>query len=214
MIDAEGKPVKHFGQTYLNHNTLKFSSYLINPFFHGSVMLKSQVLRPNSYHTESSAEDFELWLRLCSKGFKFASLKESLYRYRINPTGYSKSKTAKQNEGHILASKQYVELLLNEKLDTNIMSILNCRPQSKPSINEVFKAIKLFKRIKAAVAPANENELRTFIRRQRLDIFIQSLKSGKNIITKFLLLLFTLLELLHFRSAQYFIQKIWSKRVY
>lgn len=54
-----------------------------NPLVHGTVMFyKNVVLLNGSYNeTYKYAQDWELWLRLMFKGFKFGNLAEPLYRY-------------------------------------------------------------------------------------------------------------------------------------
>jgi glycosyltransferase involved in cell wall biosynthesis len=68
-----------------------------SPFVHGSVMLRKDILlESGGYQSEAYlVEDYDLWVRLSKRG-KLANLKQSLYRYRYNPSGETQTKTEQQ----------------------------------------------------------------------------------------------------------------------
>lgn len=67
------------------HNDIYFWSTLINPICHASVMFRRCALNIAGMYDEryTAAEDYELWLRLISKKFRFHNLPLPLVRYRV-----------------------------------------------------------------------------------------------------------------------------------
>ena len=64
------------------------NSFLFNsPFIHGSVMFRSMVLKRHKYRklgNNYKYEDYDLFMRLCSYGYKSANLREKLYRFHYD----------------------------------------------------------------------------------------------------------------------------------
>jgi len=63
-----------------------------NPFCHGSVMMRRDILKKVGLYREKFryAQDYDLWLRMLAKGYQFYVIPEFLYRLRISRKAISK----------------------------------------------------------------------------------------------------------------------------
>lgn len=80
---------------------LKRSLYVVNPFAHGSTMMRKAAWEQAGGYvsTYGPTEDFELWRKIADiPESKFAMIPEILYWYRINPEGISQQKEKVQNQ--------------------------------------------------------------------------------------------------------------------
>ncbi|MCI9582933.1 glycosyltransferase [Clostridiaceae bacterium] len=65
---------------------------IINFIKHPAVLGKTEVFRElNGYRALVPAEDYDLWLRMVSGGFRIGCMEERLLKYRVRRTGISKS---------------------------------------------------------------------------------------------------------------------------
>lgn len=59
--------------------------YSENMIYHGSIMAKTKILKENKYNSNFyRVEDWELWRRLLSLGYKFYTIQERLYYYSLD----------------------------------------------------------------------------------------------------------------------------------
>jgi glycosyltransferase involved in cell wall biosynthesis len=69
-----------------NEQILKRINYE-NMIYHGSVMVKTKILKENKYNSNFyRVEDWELWRRLLSLGYVFHIIQERLYYYSLDST--------------------------------------------------------------------------------------------------------------------------------
>ena len=207
-IDLEGKLINEKESlTYLHPETLSFSCFFTQPFFHGSILGKTQILKKNLYsEAYKHSEDFELWLRLNSKGVKFKNLTSTIYYYRINPEGVSKSNEKTQIESHNKASLFYLKKVTEFPIDEEIVGLLNNRPIQKVSYRKLKEAISFFKTFR--LAQNSGKELRTYCTRQKIDICIQSFKKSKQRKDKLLILSFLLFNCMNGIALKYLLKKM------
>jgi glycosyltransferase involved in cell wall biosynthesis len=181
-IDIKGNPIPNESCTYLEAETLKTSALFTQPFFHGSVMAKAEVLKKNSYSESfKHSEDFELWNRLSAKNYKLANLNEPLYLYRQNPNGVSVKFEANQIQSHNLASKKYIEELLDITMDKDVIAVLNNRPSGTIDIGLIKKAFRYFELI-FNKNRTDSTELENYRARQTINILIQCIKKANSVI--------------------------------
>lgn len=184
-IDVHGnKLANKVSTTYFEPKTLRFSSYFTQPFFHGSILAKSGLLKTNKYDSNfKHSEDFELWLRLNSKNFTFANIQETLYYYRLNPQGVSINNEKKQIKSHNLASYKYLNKIKEEEINFEITSILNNRPIKGYDYKSFTTALEVFKEL----YKNNEftEELNSYYNSQKLNIIIQAFRHTNNLVDKF-----------------------------
>lgn len=111
LIDENG--------TQLTKKTILPSSEMINKILpitniiiHPSILIKTDVLRHlNGYRNFRASQDYDLWLRMISQGYKIGVLDEPLIYYRIRMNGISKKNAYKQ----YLISK-YEKKLYHERI--------------------------------------------------------------------------------------------------
>lgn len=88
---------------------LKSICLIGSPFAHPTVMFNKKLLGNDLVYDEKykHAEDYELWLRL-SKKYKFNSIREPLFSYRIVSNGVSKSNYVEQKLLMLKAANTYI----------------------------------------------------------------------------------------------------------
>jgi hypothetical protein len=117
LIDAEGNIKGETNVPALDTEIRKELFYGRNVIFHSTVMFKndSKFLYRNYAYP---AEDYDLWLRLLSKG-KVRILNERLVDYRLNPEGVSFLNAVRQME---MTKKIRNKVLLKMEIDNALPS--------------------------------------------------------------------------------------------
>lgn len=74
---------------------IKRAMYARNPIAHGSVMFRKDAFNKVGGYSEhcGPTEDYELWSRMASHG-KFAGIEGTVFRWRVNPKGITRTKEA------------------------------------------------------------------------------------------------------------------------
>jgi glycosyltransferase involved in cell wall biosynthesis len=108
MIDVDGKSI---GTTNLftNPGDLKIAQVFSNQFCHGSVVFRRSVaLQAGGYRAVANpAEDYDLFARL-ARDSRVANLSESLYRWRVNPSGMSISmREAMDDQTRVIREREF-----------------------------------------------------------------------------------------------------------
>jgi glycosyltransferase involved in cell wall biosynthesis len=97
-----------FAQAYhldINRD-IKMEFLVRNPFGHGTVIIRRQVLIDvGGYDAAQAIEDYELWWRVAQK-HEVANIPEQLYGYRILPSGISHGGSDKRQQPITLIMKQ------------------------------------------------------------------------------------------------------------
>lgn len=112
-MDETGKslPMDRQGNcfTLLNVNPLlPINDFIVHPTVLGKTSVFQEV---NGYRALVPAEDYDLWLRMVTKGIKIGCMKDKLLRYRVRSTGISQSNQCKQ-----YLTAQYIKKLHKERL--------------------------------------------------------------------------------------------------
>lgn len=78
---------------------IKRNMYITNPFGHGTVMFKREVLEKAGHYSDKfgPTEDFELWTRVADR-WELAIVPESLYWYNLSKAGISHTNSSIQHE--------------------------------------------------------------------------------------------------------------------
>lgn len=81
------------------HLDLRRSFYIVNPFGHGSTLIRKDAIINAGGYTDDygPTEDFELWRRIAEE-WEIGQVPESLYWYRINPNSISHQKQEIQHK--------------------------------------------------------------------------------------------------------------------
>ena len=74
-----------------------------NIYCHGSAMYKRDIVLINGGYDSNQkyAQDYELWIRLLKKGYKFSAVKNVLYNWRLNTNSISLTFYKEQNKSNI-----------------------------------------------------------------------------------------------------------------
>lgn len=85
--------------------------YKLNPIIDPSCMFVKDIIIDNGGYSFNddyrTAQDFELWCRLLSRGYKMANIQKPLISYRINPNGVTQTKRQEQVEATDLIWSQF-----------------------------------------------------------------------------------------------------------
>jgi glycosyltransferase involved in cell wall biosynthesis len=118
-VDTDGKifPYQNTLRCAREHASIRWTASYECPFIHSSAMYRKQVVWDTlgGYNENISfAEDFELWLRLLSNGYKGSNMDEILVRYRVHPKSVMNS-TSNPNKikSNISLMKPYWDKLIS-----------------------------------------------------------------------------------------------------
>ena len=114
---------------------------LRNPFFHpATAYRKSSILKIGAYRSYIGFEDFDLWIRSYSAGFKMKSINDVVLKYRLS------SSTIKRRGGfrYLLREIKFLRAIKQEKLVnmillTNILIRLIIRLLPESFIIKLYK---------------------------------------------------------------------------
>ncbi len=95
FIDENGKIIKEFKPSKEKVKNLRKYFFKEHLLVHPTLMARCEVLRKNKYDENQGSEDFELWMRLIVKDYKFDVIEEFLLKYRI-PRGNYRKRIKKQ----------------------------------------------------------------------------------------------------------------------
>lgn len=119
LIDEKGNMI---GERIPNLNPSRRSFFEGNELFHGSVVIRRDVLEAGGGYNElfKYSQDYELWLRL-AKEHNIRNLQIPLYAFRIHKSSISLKKTREQLLFEIAARKiAKNELILDQELRNKI----------------------------------------------------------------------------------------------
>lgn len=137
-IDEEGKET--YSSSHILNNPdkhLPYSNFIVHP----SVLVKTEVMRElNGYRDFYNSEDYDMWLRILSSGYKIGILEEPLIFYRIRKSSMSLKNTLETFYITKYQQKLYKERIRNGR-DSFSEENLKSYIQSK-NINE--KKVKAF----------------------------------------------------------------------
>ncbi|MEQ8625880.1 MAG: glycosyltransferase family 2 protein [Vicingaceae bacterium] len=209
-INESSQPLAFFEFTYCNSSTLKVSSFLANPFIHGSILVRKEILKKYSYK-EIGSEDFEIWCNMNSKGERFANLNKELYYFRKNQTSYSNLNELNQILSHNKTSKKYLSKFRNQNLNQEVVDIINHRPMKKVSYPEFIDGLKILNEYISEFSTKTK-EFKLFIANQYYNIYIQSFKKADSLSLKVRLILLFIKWLFKLNGFQ-FLRLKTSKKI-
>jgi glycosyltransferase involved in cell wall biosynthesis len=106
LIDVNGSEIG--SREFPRRKTLHRSLLYKNSFCHPSVLFKkSKILECRGYNSGFNSEDYDLWLRLRSRGVAWDNMEEKLLKYRVHPSS---------TQGSILAYCECCGLFMREFL--------------------------------------------------------------------------------------------------
>ncbi len=99
IINKNGEVISHRSYPLGGVKLWLFSCFR-NPFAHPAIMMRHTVIDNGFIYNErlKMSEDLDLWLRLMNKGYKFANLKDTVLRYRVQENFNKKRTDIKQRK--------------------------------------------------------------------------------------------------------------------
>ena len=97
LIDQDGNQIQHVWEDdrkAITPKQIEDSMPISDCIAHPAVFARSKLYRNYHYNNVKSGEDYDLWLRLLSEGFKIAKIEEPLLSYRV----HEESITQKSNK--------------------------------------------------------------------------------------------------------------------
>lgn len=126
---------------------IKFLSLFATPMAHASVFARTRIIGPEKYIYNGSfpyAEDFELFSRLAWEGCRMATMKESLYHVRINPSSVSVKYSSVQVETNVKIVSRNLTVFLGCTPPMNrIVKIIANKIDCRVSFGDIREAFKL-----------------------------------------------------------------------
>jgi GT2 family glycosyltransferase len=108
-FDATGKITGAPRESPTGDTEIKWRLLTHNCILHPSVMLRSDVVKSERYSSDFPlAQDFELWLRLAARGYKFANLPQTLVLIRRHDATATSTRRREQLNLAAAALKSYV----------------------------------------------------------------------------------------------------------
>lgn len=137
-LDVAGASAKIFGNcsrrilSYpLQHEQLIFRLLFGSAFAHPLVFAKTQCLKENPYSEQyPCAEDYELWCRLATQGYRFGNEDKILLFYREHSEQISQARSITQQASVYDALSNYSGKILSTELLSVFVSLNYCRSLS------------------------------------------------------------------------------------
>ena len=93
-IDENGNIIREIKNNYHEPKVfLPYSNYIVHP---SVLMKKDKLLALNGYRLFSKSQDYDLWLRMLSEGYKISILDEYVINYRVRANSISVSNELEQ----------------------------------------------------------------------------------------------------------------------
>jgi len=92
FVSNEGKEVTKF-EPPVEHNEIRKYLMLNDIMIHSSILMDKKILEQIGLYNESfkTAEDYEMWFRIISKGYKFGNIPQYLATIGLQPESISRS---------------------------------------------------------------------------------------------------------------------------
>jgi glycosyltransferase involved in cell wall biosynthesis len=118
--ESTSKRLKTVMFTPTKHIDIVRMMYIVNPFGHGSIMMRKQAAQEAGGYKAGyePAEDYDLWHRIADN-WQIAQIPEVLYLWRLNPNSISHTKMGVQ---HAAAARTVNELFENKVASKSLLS--------------------------------------------------------------------------------------------
>ncbi|UOQ50327.1 glycosyltransferase [Gracilibacillus caseinilyticus] len=180
-IDESGKEISNKSSLPKNseiHKLLPVGNFINHP----TVFIKKEVIKKvGGYRNFKSAQDYDLWLRLLSSGYKIGILDEPLLYYRIRNQGISQSDKYRQ-----FLFTQYQQKLFYERMEgkedsfseENLELFLNKNRYNDPVYKEKFNTVN--QKLEKGLLLLKRKEYR-----KSFALLLQSMLLNKHVAKKF-----------------------------
>lgn len=182
-LSADGKLKRKIYPKARTSNALWFVSFFAIPVLHPCIVARSNAMRNNLYDEAFvHSEDYELFSRMLSKGYKFYNIKEPLYYLRKNVESVSHKYEKIQISNHSRISRRNIELYFDVVFEYFLHKIMINRISFNISPILIRKAfsnlddlrMRFIKREKCT--DGEIVEINEFLVELKIDIMIQAMK--------------------------------------
>ena len=90
-----------------SHDAMIAAMKLYNPIAHPVTMFRKESVERSGGYQHPLLDDYDLWCRMAKAGHRFASLPESLLRYRLHGSSLKSSKTKETLRATIAIKREY-----------------------------------------------------------------------------------------------------------
>lgn len=166
-----------------------FISLITNPYIHGSILVKSEVIKELKYSSEPGvlhSEDFEMWSRVTLSGRKMTNLDEVLFYQRLHESNISRLNEGIQIENFIQCSLRACQAYYEDQYDPLSFRVTVNRINRDTTPSQLRSGIKRLGILKTSFIAKNKDistneweEIEVFVKNQRIDILIQALLKGQ-----------------------------------
>jgi glycosyltransferase involved in cell wall biosynthesis len=119
-IDSGGRVIGAPRRPPSDHHQITWRLLTSNCMVHPSTMLRSSVIKQHGYSPSYPvAQDFELWLRLAARGFRFANLPEILLLLRRHTGNVSTARREEQLQFSASALVEYAQSFFGVDIDAD-----------------------------------------------------------------------------------------------
>ncbi len=219
IMNEKGKKLFKDNLFWETSKALRFIYFFNHPLGHGSVMLRTCVLKENKYDAHALyCEDYELWARLLTKNYLSAMIEPAQYYWRRNQKGITISNTSVQDKNYSKIAFSFFINYFDLKIPENLFLILLNRIEELPNIQD-FKKVKtlIFSLINEYVIKENIKktdkeylEILDFADKQTIDVSIQLIKKSlqvKNFKLLFIIIIKFYWIFLHKNRINYLLKK-------
>ncbi len=165
---------------------LRFVSFFCTPVNHPCVMVRAEIFKDNPFDEKYiHSEDYELFSRLLSKGYKFSNLNESLYFLRMNPESVSNRFEQLQISTHMRISVMNIDYYFGKEFDFFLHKVIVNRISFDVSFELLATSLVTLQSLRddyIRIEKADEAEIAEiddFLIEQKIDIYLQTLKYAK-----------------------------------
>ncbi len=167
----------------LESTALSFVSFFSTPVNHPCVVVRSYVFKDNRFDENFlHSEDYEIFSRLLSQGFKFLNLEQPLYYLRINPQSVSNRFERIQISTHTRISKRNIEDYFGLQFDFYQHKVMINRISFNVRARLLLDSLAALEVLKdefirrEQASESSKEEISGFLTEQTIDIYFQSMK--------------------------------------
>ncbi len=216
-LSPDGKVLRRNYPKATISKALRFVSFFCTPVIHPCIVAKTEVLKENKFDEQFlHSEDYEIFSRLLSLGYRFVNLMEPLYFLRVNRESVSYKYEKIQISTHTKISARNIDEYFGKKYDFFLHKVMINRISFSVSFKLLRNAFQTLNALRNEFIKREQPDAATiiqideFLTEQYIDIYLQSFKAA-NWIFKPVLLVTMLLNCKFFlnkRGKQYMHSKI------
>lgn len=150
LIDRKNRPQGKLPEPprhSINHKILLSRQ---NTLAHPTTVFRKERIGENLKYSNDfpHAEDYELWLRLNSIGYKSANLKNYLLHYRIHPNSLSRANYHQANDSMMKAIERHDPLNLKTTINSDVYKLIR-KPQLIKTDEDLYITLTTWNKAKA-----------------------------------------------------------------